>query len=79
MENLELDSCVAGLTPKLIYDSRNALFTPTRGTYGEVNCGVFREVLGGNYAAIYINLAAPGSDPDFSPVPMVHEGFRLHR
>ena len=57
VENLELDSRVAGLTPKLIHDSRNTLFTPTRGTYGEVNCGLFREVLGGNYDFELVSLA----------------------
>lgn len=45
---VELDSRIAGVTPKLIYDSRNNLFTPTAGTYVEANAGIFREALGGS-------------------------------
>lgn len=46
ISSAELDSRVAGFIPKLIYDSRNGLFTPTKGTYAEANVGLMREALG---------------------------------
>lgn len=42
------DSNVGGLTPSLTYDSRDNIFTPNRGTYVEVNAGLFSEWLGGD-------------------------------
>jgi outer membrane protein assembly factor BamA len=41
-------SNVGGLTPSLTYDSRDNIFTPTRGSYVEVNAGLYSEALGGN-------------------------------
>lgn len=38
----------SGLTPLLRYDSRDNIFTPTRGVYGEASVAVFREALGGD-------------------------------
>ncbi len=42
------ESRVGGLTPSLAYDSRDNLFTPTRGTYFEGSVGLFDEALGGD-------------------------------
>jgi hypothetical protein len=54
----ETDSFLAGLTPKLIYDSRNNLFTPTKGIYAEAGGGVFNEVVGSdfNYETVSLTL-----------------------
>lgn len=40
------ESNVGGLTPSLTYDSRDTIFTPTRGSYVEAQVGVFSEALG---------------------------------
>jgi outer membrane protein assembly factor BamA len=42
------DSSAGGLTPSLTYDSRDNIFTPTRGTYVEATGGFFSEALGGD-------------------------------
>lgn len=42
------ESNVGGLTPSLTFDTRDNLFTPTRGTYVEVTAGLFSEALGGD-------------------------------
>ena len=42
------DSRVGGLTPSLTYDSRDNLFTPVRGAYGEVSAGLYGGALGGD-------------------------------
>jgi outer membrane protein assembly factor BamA len=41
------DSEVGGVTPSLTYDSRDNIFTPTRGSYMEASVGIFSEALGG--------------------------------
>jgi hypothetical protein len=41
-------SNVGGVTPSLTYDSRDNIFTPTRGTYIEATAGLFTEALGGD-------------------------------
>jgi Omp85 superfamily domain len=41
-------SNVGGLTAIVSYDSRNTIFTPTRGTYLEANFGLFGSALGGD-------------------------------
>jgi outer membrane protein assembly factor BamA len=45
----ELESRVGGLTPALSYDTRNNIFTPTKGLYANVSVGVFREAFGGDF------------------------------
>jgi len=40
------ESNVGGLTPSFTLDSRDNIFTPTRGTYLEVSAGLFSEALG---------------------------------
>lgn len=42
------ESQVGGLTPSLTYDSRDTIFTPTRGTYIDTAAGLFSEALGGD-------------------------------
>lgn len=39
-------SNVGGLTPSLTYDTRDTIFTPSRGTYVEAQAGLFSEALG---------------------------------
>jgi outer membrane protein assembly factor BamA len=41
-------SRVGGLTPSFTYDSRDTMFTPTRGTYFETTAGCFSQALGGD-------------------------------
>jgi outer membrane protein assembly factor BamA len=36
------------MTPSLMYDSRDNIFTPTRGTYFEGTAGLYDEVFGGD-------------------------------
>ncbi len=43
----ELESRIAGVTPALVFDSRDNAFTPTRGAYGSIDAGIFAEALGG--------------------------------
>jgi hypothetical protein len=42
------ESHVGGLTPSLTLDSRDALFTPGRGTYVEASAGLYGSALGGD-------------------------------
>ena len=44
----ERDSNVGGMTPSLTYDSRDNIFTPTRGTYVEATAGLFSQAFGGD-------------------------------
>lgn len=46
LPDYQSESSVAGLTPSLTYDSRDNIFTPTRGTYVEATAGLFFEALG---------------------------------
>ena len=41
-------SNVGGVGPSLTFDSRDNIFTPTRGTYVEATVGIFSEALGGD-------------------------------
>ena len=59
------ESNVSGFTPSLTYDSRDNIFTPTRGTYVEAIAGLFSEAL--------------GSDDDFQRVRVLGmQFFQLH-
>ncbi len=61
----ERDSDVGGIMPTLVFDSRDNMFTPTRGTYAEVTVGLYSPILGG--------------DDDFQSVQLVAlEFIRLH-
>ena len=42
------DSNVGGVTPSVTFDSRDNIFTPTRGTYFEGSAGLFSQALGGD-------------------------------
>jgi len=48
LPEFQRDSSVGGLTPSLTYDTRDNIFTPTRGTYAELTGGLFSEALGGD-------------------------------
>jgi outer membrane protein assembly factor BamA len=48
LPDYERDSRVAGLSPSFTYDSRENIFTPSRGTYVEMTTGFFSEALGGD-------------------------------
>jgi len=39
---------VAALTPALVFDSRDTMFTPTSGTFAELRCSFFSDVFGGD-------------------------------
>ena len=48
LPNFQTESTVSGLTPTFSYDSRDNIFTPTRGTFVEATFGVFSDALGGD-------------------------------
>jgi hypothetical protein len=48
LPDFRTQSSVGGLTPSLTYDSRDNIFTPTRGTFMEASGGLFSQALGGN-------------------------------
>lgn len=48
LPDFQRDSKVGGFTPSVTYDSRDNIFTPTRGTYVEAGVGVFSQALGGD-------------------------------
>ena len=56
LPDFQQESRVGGLTPSLTYDSRDNIFTPTRGTYVEAGAGLFSEALGGDSEFQRINL-----------------------
>src|SRR5580765_8305203 len=58
LPSFQTESRVGGLTPSLTYDSRNTIFTPTRGTYVEVTAGAFSQTLGGDNEFQRVNLTA---------------------
>jgi outer membrane protein assembly factor BamA len=45
----ELNATLSGLAPALIYDSRDNLFTPTRGLYAEASVAVNNEAWGSDF------------------------------
>lgn len=48
LPDFQRDSNVGGFTPSVTYDSRDNIFTPTRGACVEASAGVFSEALGGD-------------------------------
>jgi hypothetical protein len=48
LPDFEKDSDVGGMTPSLTYDTRDNIFTPTRGTYVEGSMGFFSAAFGGD-------------------------------
>ena len=58
LPSFQSESQVGGLTPSLSYDSRDTIFTPSRGTYFEATAGLFSEALGGDQEFQRVNLVA---------------------
>jgi outer membrane protein assembly factor BamA len=58
LPDFQRESRVGGLTPSLSYDSRDNIFTPTRGTYVEGGAGLFSQALGGDSEFQRVNLIA---------------------
>ena len=58
LPDFERESRVGGLTPSLTYDSRDNIFTPIAGTYGEARAGFFSRALGGDYEFQRVSLTA---------------------
>ena len=48
LPDFETETTEAALTPSFTYDSRDNIFTPTRGTFAEATVGVFSPALGGD-------------------------------
>ena len=48
LPDFQTESTVSGFTPSLTYDSRDTIFTPTRGTFVEASVGLFSEAFGGD-------------------------------
>jgi hypothetical protein len=46
LPDFEHHSNVGGMTPSLTYDSRDNIFTPTKGTYVEATAGLFSQAFG---------------------------------
>lgn len=58
LPGFQTESRVGGMTPSLTYDSRDTIFTPTRGTYVEATAGVFSQALGGDDEFQRVNVTA---------------------
>jgi hypothetical protein len=58
LPSFQSESRIGGLTPSLTYDSRDTIFTPSRGTYFEATAGFFSEALGGDDEFQRVNLVA---------------------
>jgi outer membrane protein assembly factor BamA len=48
LPNFQTESTVSGFTLSISYDSRDNIFTPTRGAFVEATFGVFSDVFGGD-------------------------------
>ena len=57
-QGFQRESRVGGLIPSLTFDSRDNIFTPTRGTYVEASIGLFSQALGGDGEFQRANLIA---------------------
>jgi outer membrane protein assembly factor BamA len=58
LPDFQRDSNVGGLTPSITYDSRDNIFTPTRGTFVEAVAGFFSQALGGDDEFQRVQVAA---------------------
>jgi outer membrane protein assembly factor BamA len=58
LPDFKSESRVGGLTPSLSYDSRDSIFTPSRGTYVDGSVGLFSKALGGDSEFQLLNLDA---------------------
>jgi surface antigen Omp85-like protein len=73
LPEFENDSNVGGFTPSLTFDTRDNMFTPTRGTYIEAGAGLFSEALGGDDEFQRLRLIAM----QYFPLPgRLYLGFR---
>lgn len=75
--DFERESDVGGIMPTLVFDSRDNIFTPTRGTYVEITAGLYDSMFGGDddfqsvqlvvlqfiplHAKVYLGLRADGT------------------
>lgn len=66
LPDFERESVEASLTPSVTYDSRDNLFTPTRGTFAEAVVGVFSPALGGDSEFQRVQLVGIHYQPFFS-------------
>jgi hypothetical protein len=48
IDPIDYDQRMSGLTPLITWDTRNNIFTPTKGTYGQASVAIFSEALGGD-------------------------------
>jgi len=48
IDPIDYDQRMSGLTPLITWDTRNNIFTPTKGVYGQASVAVFSESLGGD-------------------------------
>ena len=69
----EGNSRLGGLTPAFTYDSRNNIFTPTRGIYTEARLGIYSEFLGSDAEYQMADLVLIGYTPLH---PRVFAGIR---
>jgi hypothetical protein len=67
------DSRVGGLTPSFTFDTRDNLFTPTRGTFVEAVVGIFDPALGADDPFQRVQVTAMHF---FRPFPTVYVGLR---
>jgi len=58
LPDFQRESRVGGLTPSLAYDSRDNIFTPTRGTYADAGAGLYSRALGGDNEFQRVGLTA---------------------
>ena len=54
----ERESRIGGLVPAVIFDSRDNVFTPTRGLYGQLESSIFAEAFGGTSNFERVNATA---------------------
>jgi hypothetical protein len=58
LPNIQRESRIGGLLPSVTFDSRDNMFTPTRGTYVDLTVNVFDPVFGSDEAFQRANLTA---------------------
>lgn len=66
-------SKIGGLTPHIEYDSRDNIFTPSRGVHADASFGFFNEIFGGDYDYRKLHARAAGYWP---VMPNVVAGLR---
>lgn len=56
LPNYTKESRISGLTPSLIYDSRDTIFTPTAGSYYDLSVELYSQYLGSDFDFQRLNL-----------------------